>query len=82
MSKNETLELLLGLVGKRAFVKCLSYDNYYYNDSECVEKFTYDDYLYYKENLLIDEIELEDIQLINGIDNYYLITFRDLVIRC
>ena len=82
MSKNETLELLTGLVGKRSFIKCLAFDNYYYNDSACVEIFTYDDYVYYKEYLLIGEIELHDIQLINGIDNYYLITFKDLFVRC
>lgn len=83
MSIKRTLELLQDLIGEMVFVKCLGYDDYYYNDSARVEEFTQDDYEYYKDNLLSGEIDLLDYDYIIGLDyKYHLITFRDLVIRC
>ena len=83
MSKEQTLKILKGLIGKRAFIKCKSYDNYYYNDSDKVEIFTVDDYEFYEENILADEIKLSDVILLNDIiSNYNLIIFEDLVYRC
>lgn len=82
MSKQEQLKFLQSLIGEKVFVKCLSYGKYFYNDSTCVEEFTGDDYVYYEENILCDEIELVDIMEINGINNYFLVYFKDLVYRC
>lgn len=78
MDKN----LLKELIGKKVFVKCLSYEKYFYNDSTGVELFTEDDYELYKEDIEAQEIELVDIMQVNGVNDYFLVYFKDLVYRC
>lgn len=66
------------LIGKKVFIKHYSFNGNYYNDSDCVDVFTVEDFENYSYNLLYQEIKILDIKYTKKFGSYYLITFKDL----
>ena len=66
------------LIGKKVFIKHYSFNGNYYNDSDCVDVFTVEDFENYSYNLLHQDIKILEIKYTKKFGSYYLITFKDL----
>lgn len=66
------------LIGKKVFIKHYSFNGTYYNDSDCVDIFTNEDFENYAYDLLNQEIKILEIKYTKKFGSYYLITFKDL----
>lgn len=70
------LKYLNNLIGREVFEKVEDSEGHYYNNTDKVQVFTYDDYDYYKRQLLCGCMQL--IEATETLLGYTLITFKEI----